>query len=256
MYPMRVFVWTKDFHVHRDSSLVPAWVSLPMLPIHFHDKHSLFSILSPVGKPLFLDLATAAGMRPSAVRACVEIDLLKPICGQVWVTVEGENGSWQKIVIDELPKCCSNCWRLGHSMEECTKNNVEVGTFKSQNQKQPVYHVVQNASTKVVETAEKPAMEANLAIRPSAIGGDGLQDKPTSVMPIRDSETMVLIKLGSQGVRTEASTYGENGQVVTMRQCVLEVGVNDSESERLINALAGNMVAPSVLHAVDILVAL
>ena len=50
-YPMRVFRWTRDFHVHRESSLVPVWVTLPALPIHYLDKHSLFSILSPVGRP-------------------------------------------------------------------------------------------------------------------------------------------------------------------------------------------------------------
>nr|XP_027071951.1 uncharacterized protein LOC113696766 [Coffea arabica] len=91
-----------DFHVHRESSLAPVWVSLPMLPIHFHDKHSLFSILAPVGRPLFVDTTTAAGTRPNVARACVEIDLLKPPCSRVWVAVEGEPGK-------KLPKkSCRN----------------------------------------------------------------------------------------------------------------------------------------------------
>ncbi|XP_027118705.1 uncharacterized protein [Coffea arabica] len=94
-FPMRVFRWTRDFHVQKESSLAPVWVTLPALPVHFFDKHSLFSILSPVGKPLFLDAATAAGTRPSVARVCVEVDLVKPICSRVWVAVEGETGFWQ-----------------------------------------------------------------------------------------------------------------------------------------------------------------
>nr|XP_027075879.1 uncharacterized protein LOC113699724 [Coffea arabica] len=93
-HAMRVFRWTRDFHVHRESSLVLVWVSLPALPIHFHDKHSLFSILAPVRKPLFVDSATTARTRPSVARSCVEIDLLKPIYQRVWAAVEGEPGFW------------------------------------------------------------------------------------------------------------------------------------------------------------------
>ena len=93
-YPMRVFRWTREFHVHRKSSLVPVWVNLPNLPIHYFDKHSLFSILSPVGRPLFLDLATVAGTRPSVAKVCVEIDVSKHVIPRIWVAVEGESGFW------------------------------------------------------------------------------------------------------------------------------------------------------------------
>ena len=121
-YPMRIFRWTREFHVKKESALVPVWASLPVLPVHYFDKHSLFSILAPVGKPLFLDSATAAGTRPSVARVCVEVDLLKPICSRVWVAVEGEGGFWQNIVLENTPKYCSACWRLGHSVEECKKD--------------------------------------------------------------------------------------------------------------------------------------
>ena len=87
-FSMRVFHWTRDFHVHKKLSVAPMWVSLPALSIHYFDKHSLFSILSPIGRPLFLDLATAAGTRPSVARVCVEIDVARPIVSRVYVTPE------------------------------------------------------------------------------------------------------------------------------------------------------------------------
>ena len=34
-YPMRVFRWTRDFHVHKETPLVPVWVNLPALLIRF-----------------------------------------------------------------------------------------------------------------------------------------------------------------------------------------------------------------------------
>nr|XP_027062884.1 uncharacterized protein LOC113689292 [Coffea arabica] len=122
-FPMRVFRWTRDFHVQKESSLAPVWATLPALPVHFFDKHSLFSILSLVGKPLFLDAATAARTGPSVAWVCVEVHLVKPICSRVWVAVEGEVGFWQQIVIDDLPSYCSKCWRLGHSVGDCKRED-------------------------------------------------------------------------------------------------------------------------------------
>ncbi|XP_071926658.1 uncharacterized protein [Coffea arabica] len=126
-FPMRVFRWTREFHVLRESSLVPVWVELPNLLIHYFDKHYLFSILSPVGRPLFLDSAMAAGTHPSVARVCVEIDVAKPVMPRIWVAVEGESGFWQRIVPDNMPTYCSSCWRLGHLSENCKKNFTEGG---------------------------------------------------------------------------------------------------------------------------------
>ena len=127
--------WTREFHVHRESSLVLVWVALPTLPIHYFDKHSLFSILSPVGRLLFLDSAMAAGTRASVARMCMEIDVAKPIILRVWVAIEGESGFWQRIVPENMPSYYSSCWRLGHPLEVCKKNLVEMSRHQH---KQPM----------------------------------------------------------------------------------------------------------------------
>lgn len=125
--------------MHSESSLVPVWVNLPALPIHYFDKHSLFSILSPVGRPLFLDSATAAGIRPSVARVCVEIDVAKLLVPRVWVAVEGESGFWQRIETENLPPYCSFCSRLGHSHEHCNKNLKKDGSRLQLNNQQNPY---------------------------------------------------------------------------------------------------------------------
>ncbi|KAJ8768321.1 hypothetical protein K2173_021474 [Erythroxylum novogranatense] len=67
-HAMRVLKWDEHFHVDRESSLVPVWISLPRLPIHFFDKSALFAICSVVGCPLRIDSATASLKRPSMAR--------------------------------------------------------------------------------------------------------------------------------------------------------------------------------------------
>mgnify|MGYP004712738809 CR=1 FL=1 len=66
--PMRVFKWSVDFHVDRESSVVLVWFVLPKLPIHLFHKDCLFPIVACLGRPLRVDAATAAGSRPSVAR--------------------------------------------------------------------------------------------------------------------------------------------------------------------------------------------
>ena len=41
-----------------------------------------------MGKPLFVDSATASGVRPSIARVCVEIDLLQTLPLRIWISNE------------------------------------------------------------------------------------------------------------------------------------------------------------------------
>ncbi|XP_027060814.2 uncharacterized protein [Coffea arabica] len=215
-YPMRVFRWTRDFHVHKESPLVPVWVNLPALPIHFFDKHSLFFILSPVGQPLFLDAATSAGTRPSVARVCVELDLLKPICSRVWVAVEGESGFWQQIVIEDLPSYCTKCWRLGHAVGDCKRNDEEFAARR-------VRHTVASRAPQAVADAkaqvETSAMETHAAPAKGAMvvatEGEGLGQGPT-----RELERAVeeLQQLEAAECGTQSAGVGQSaGPEVMMR---------------------------------------
>ncbi|XP_027127732.1 uncharacterized protein [Coffea arabica] len=119
-FPMRVFRWSPDFHVNRESSLAPVWIALPCLPIHFFDKHSLLSIATMVGRPLYVDAATSSLIRPSVARVCVEVDLLQPLPQCVLLGMDGDaDGFWQQIVFERLPQYCNKCWHMGHAREDC-----------------------------------------------------------------------------------------------------------------------------------------
>ena len=75
--PIRIFKWASDFHVDRESSLVPVWISLPRLPVHFFESNALFAIASLIGMPLRMDSATASLKRPNIARLQVELDVVK-----------------------------------------------------------------------------------------------------------------------------------------------------------------------------------
>ncbi|XP_071929043.1 uncharacterized protein [Coffea arabica] len=236
-YPMRVFRWTREFHVQRESSLVPIWVELPNLPIHYFDKHSLFSILSPVGRPLFLDSATAAGTRPSVARVCVEIDVAKIVVPRILVAVEGESGFWQKIVPDNIPPYCSSCWRLGHSSSNC-KNNVSKGELQYHNhqtnrlQQGPKilgdnqYGLVitptgnpkaEGKSTMEVTTSTEDARPGAVAVQGAStsemeksVGPDRIAEKQNTTPPQDDKLNCIT----AQAQAAEASAADANGQSV------------------------------------------
>lgn len=72
---MRVTKWTPEFDQKVDVPIVPVWVSLPGLPIHFHQQDALFQIGRFLGTPMKLDAATAEVLRPSVARLCVEVDI-------------------------------------------------------------------------------------------------------------------------------------------------------------------------------------
>ncbi|XP_060175283.1 uncharacterized protein LOC132606002 [Lycium barbarum] len=99
------------------------WVLLPALPFHLHAWHYLKQIVSNVGTPLELDMATKNRNRPSMAKIRVKIDLLKPQPDQVWFGIEKENshlkGFYQKLEYEGIPKYCRHCRKLGHMMVDC-----------------------------------------------------------------------------------------------------------------------------------------
>ena len=121
-FGMRVLKWTPSFSVDSEPSIVPIWIRLPNLPVHFFAKGPLFSIGRLVGEPLRLDASTAAITRPNVARLCVEIDLLKDLPNRVWI-VNGSFGFWQKIEYENVPDYCRCCHKLGHTADVCKISN-------------------------------------------------------------------------------------------------------------------------------------
>ncbi|EOY17513.1 Uncharacterized protein TCM_036737 [Theobroma cacao] len=122
---MRVFKWTPEFEPEKESAVVPVWISFPNLKAHLFEKSALLLIAKTVGKPLFVDEATANGSRPSVARVCVEYDCRKSPVDQVWIVVQnrktGEvmNGYSQRVEFAQMPAYCDHCCHVGHKETDC-----------------------------------------------------------------------------------------------------------------------------------------
>ncbi|CAH9095075.1 unnamed protein product, partial [Cuscuta epithymum] len=125
---MRVTKWSPDFRPNVESPIVPVWLTLEGLPIHFHDKRAMFAIAGLIGKPLKLDIATTTLARPSLARVCVELDLTKEMPSKIWIQA-GKTGFTQSIVYENRPHYCLSCLHLGHISSKCPKNGQEVREF-------------------------------------------------------------------------------------------------------------------------------
>ncbi|KAG5606132.1 hypothetical protein H5410_027624 [Solanum commersonii] len=72
---MRIQAWTPNFKPAKETPLVPIWISLPELPWHYYNKEFFTSLLSPIGKVLYLDSVSIKKTRGSQTRVKVQVGL-------------------------------------------------------------------------------------------------------------------------------------------------------------------------------------
>ncbi|TMX01944.1 hypothetical protein EJD97_023053 [Solanum chilense] len=82
---MRIHAWTPSFKPDEETPLVPIWVSLPELPWHYYNKEFITSLLSPIGRVLYLDSASINKTRGNQARVKVQVDLTKERPPHIWM---------------------------------------------------------------------------------------------------------------------------------------------------------------------------
>ncbi|GFY83129.1 hypothetical protein Acr_02g0013690 [Actinidia rufa] len=102
-----------------ELSCFPVWVRLPNLPLSLWGNESLSRICSKVGNPISVDKFTATVERFSYARALVEIDMAKEVVEYVEVELPNGKKHCQYIYYENLPKYCTNCAIMGHSVGSC-----------------------------------------------------------------------------------------------------------------------------------------
>ncbi|CAL1413207.1 unnamed protein product [Linum trigynum] len=65
--------WEPSMQFHRRSTTVPIWVRLVGVPVEYMTPKGLSYIASALGKPLYMDRATASGSQLAFAKVCVEI---------------------------------------------------------------------------------------------------------------------------------------------------------------------------------------
>ncbi|XP_010687516.1 uncharacterized protein LOC104901625 [Beta vulgaris subsp. vulgaris] len=123
--------------------IIPIWVKLPNLPLHYWSSDSLSRIGSLLGMPVYADECTSKALRVSFARILIEMDVTQKIPNEI--QIEDPNGATfkQKVTYDWLPPYCKKCLKVGHNCK------VHVGKPKS------MPKLVQKWVPKVQAMAEK-----------------------------------------------------------------------------------------------------
>ncbi|KAF6151043.1 hypothetical protein GIB67_010621 [Kingdonia uniflora] len=74
-----------------------------------------------VGKYLITDSTTLSLSRPSTVRVCVEVNLMKELSSKVGLTLSKSFTVEQEVLYERLPQYYGHCMLQGHTKASCTK---------------------------------------------------------------------------------------------------------------------------------------
>lgn len=91
------------------------WVRFPRLNLLYYDENVLLGLASIIGKPIRVDKNTLSVERGRFSRACVKIDLSKPVVGKIWL-----RDHWYRVEYEGLHLICAKCGCYGHLARDCS----------------------------------------------------------------------------------------------------------------------------------------
>ncbi|PKI40699.1 hypothetical protein CRG98_038954 [Punica granatum] len=94
---------------------MPVWVQLRRIPLQYFHPKGISYLASAIGKPLYMDRATALCSRLDYAKVCVEVDVEKEI--QNVLNVDLGNECKLEVLVDTpwLPEKCARCKVFGHN---------------------------------------------------------------------------------------------------------------------------------------------
>lgn len=118
---MLIKQWDPLFNPPRQSSTQPGvWIRISGLPLMLYEKNIMFDISSTIGRPIQIDEATMLVTIGRFARVCVEVDLLKPLKGVIYL-----NGERLNIEYEGLHIVCYSCGTYGHLVDRCPLRTQE-----------------------------------------------------------------------------------------------------------------------------------
>lgn len=123
---MLVKQWDPSFNPNTSViSTTGVWVRISGLPLMMYEKNILFGINATIGNPLQVDENTMRVTRGRFARVCIEVDLLKPLKGVIFL-----NGERLNIEYEGLHTICYSCGTYGHFADHCPKKTQSQSTSK------------------------------------------------------------------------------------------------------------------------------
>lgn len=127
---MKLEAWSPAFKPNKASPIVPLWVVIPELPWLLYYMEILTSLLSLIGKALYLYLASFQKTRGSVAKVKAQIDITKERPHHVWLEYDdnqdkNSDGELLEVQYDNVPTYCIHCRHLGHSEYSCDVRIIE-----------------------------------------------------------------------------------------------------------------------------------
>ncbi|KAI5657005.1 hypothetical protein M9H77_25798 [Catharanthus roseus] len=98
--------------------------------------------------------------RISYVRVLVELNIVKDLITEIPIKLLGGRVRTQNVLYD-LPKFCTSCHIMGHSLEGCRKNNPKVQTKGNKAKEAPMVHKDATMVSKVAPQKNEQATVQN-----------------------------------------------------------------------------------------------
>jgi hypothetical protein len=120
--------WSPNIGLERDIlSTVPVWIRFPSLHLKLWSNTVISYMASLIGKPLYMDNATATGERLEFARCFVEISACSKLPKSVRLDLG--NGEWLETPVhfEWVPPKCSKCQTFGHIDVQCPNISMEEG---------------------------------------------------------------------------------------------------------------------------------
>ncbi|KAL9670915.1 hypothetical protein QQ045_008477 [Rhodiola kirilowii] len=111
----------QDFKQNKEPTTTTSWIKLPGLPAELFNSGYIEAIVIPIRRFLAIDEGTWTYRNPSYARACIELDIQKPVSCEIWITLGPLGGFWQEIVFENKLFYCSHCKLHGHQLANYRK---------------------------------------------------------------------------------------------------------------------------------------
>ncbi|PKI70158.1 hypothetical protein CRG98_009446 [Punica granatum] len=106
---------------------MPIWVQLRKIPLKYFHPKGISYLASAIGKPLYMDKATAIRSRLDHAKVCIEVEVEKQILEII--TVDLGNNYTVNVLVDIpwLPDKCDRCNVFGHRCNNLTVRPQKAG---------------------------------------------------------------------------------------------------------------------------------
>lgn len=121
----KLLKWSSDFNTKEESAMTAVWVGFPNPHLLSFIPGALKRMANSFGKFLTMAEETRSFSRATVAKACVEVDLSKPLPSRLKIAI-GDRGVYsQTIQYISNTKYCCHCKLEGHNIRDCFRVHPE-----------------------------------------------------------------------------------------------------------------------------------